>query len=95
MVSLNPVFTEEQQQANPLLKKFAKGGKKGKESISTTSSSVRATQATTLDTANFQTNAVVQNSATAHPLSNHPFFKNAIDKLSPTLVNLLDIPGKF
>jgi hypothetical protein len=28
---LNPAFTEEQQQSNPLLKKFSKGAKKGKE----------------------------------------------------------------
>jgi len=28
-------------------------------------------------------------------LSNHPFFKAAIDRLSPNLINLLDIPGKL
>ena len=34
------------------------------------------------------------NNATSHPLSTHPCFKKAFDKLSPNLVNLLDIPGK-
>ena len=27
----NPAFTEEQQQSNPLIKKFAKSGRRGKE----------------------------------------------------------------
>ena len=35
------------------------------------------------------------NNVTSHPLSNHPFFKNAIDRLCPNLINLLDIPGKL
>jgi AP-2 complex subunit alpha len=30
VIATNPVFTEEQQQSNPLLKKFSKGAKKGK-----------------------------------------------------------------
>jgi hypothetical protein len=30
VIANNPVFTEEQQQSNPLLKKFSKGAKKGK-----------------------------------------------------------------
>jgi hypothetical protein len=28
-------------------------------------------------------------------VTSHPFFKHAIDRLSPNLVNLLDIPGKI
>lgn len=35
------------------------------------------------------------NNVTSHPLSNHPCFKQAIDRLCPNLVNLLDIPGKW
>lgn len=33
-------------------------------------------------------------SVTSHPLSNHPWFRVAYDRLSPNIVNLLDIPGK-
>ncbi len=31
----------------------------------------------------------------SHPLSNHPCFKLALDRLSKTNVNLLDLPGKL
>lgn len=37
ILSLNPAFTEEQQQSNPLLRKFAKGAKKSKDDIGSTS----------------------------------------------------------
>lgn len=30
-----------------------------------------------------------------HPLANNPFFKDAIDRLSPNLINLIEIPGKL
>jgi hypothetical protein len=33
ILSLNPAFTEEQQQSNPLLRKFAKGAKKSKDEL--------------------------------------------------------------
>lgn len=48
---------------------------------------------TTPSATNFQTNAN-QNNVTSHPLSNHPFFKAAINRLCPNLINLLDTPGR-
>jgi hypothetical protein len=95
VVSVNPVFTEEQQQSNPLLKKFAKSGKRGKELENAAKSTVKSSTTTsTPQPASFQTLAN-QSSVTSHPLANHPFFKAAINKLSPNLVNLIDIPGKL
>lgn len=95
VVSINPVFTEEQQQSNPLLKKFAKSAKRGKELENAAKSSIKSSSTTsTPQPASFQTLAN-QSSVTSHPLANHPFFKAAINKLSPNLVNLLDTPGKF
>jgi hypothetical protein len=96
VVATNPAFTEEQQQANPLLKKFAKSGKRGKE-METAASTVKSSTVKSTpppQPSGFQT---VTNSSnvTSHPLSNHPCFKLAIDRLSPNLVNLLDQPGKL
>lgn len=95
VVSLNPVFTEEQQASNPLLKKFAKKSKRpikveeqSRQSVSSNST------ANTAQAKNFQTMAGNSN-MTSHPLSNHPFFRQAIDRLCPNLVNLLDTPGKL
>ncbi len=59
-----------------------------------TKSTVKSASTTAPQPNNFQT---ISNSSnvTSHPLSNHPYFKHAIDRLSPNLVNLLDIPGKL
>ncbi len=43
---------------------------------------------------NFQT-MTNANNVTSHPLASHPFFKYAIDRLCPNLINLLDSPGKL
>ena len=43
----------------------------------------------------FETISNTNNNATSHPLSTHPCFKKAFDKLCPNLVNLLDVPGKL
>ena len=95
VISTNPAFTEEQQQTNPLLKKFAKSGRKTKteqvEKAPTTSS--KLTAASELPKPN-QTSAN-SSSMTSHPLSNNPFFRQAIERLCPNLVNLLDLPGKL
>lgn len=93
VVSQNPVFTEEQQQSNPLLKKFAKSGRKSKEEP-VVKSTLKSATTSSPPASNFQTN-VNQTNVTSHPLANHPFFKLAINKLCPNLVNLLDTPGKF
>ena len=95
VVSQNPVFTEEQQQSNPLLKKFAKSSKRSKEDpiVKSTLKSASTTQAP--QASNFQTNSINQSNATSHPLANHPFFKQAISRLCPNLVNLIDTPGKI
>jgi hypothetical protein len=95
VVALNPAFTEEQQQANPLLKKFAKGGRRGKE-METAASTVKSAikNAPPPPPSGFQTVANANN-VTSHPLANHPCFRLAIDRLSPNLVNLLDLPGKL
>lgn len=96
VVSLNPVFTEEQQASNPLLKKFAKKSKRiGKaEEIAKQSTSSSSTNQSQPQAKNFQTMAG-NNNMTSHPLANNPFFKAAIDRLCPNLVNLLDAPGKL
>ena len=93
VVSQNPVFSEEQQASNPLLKKFSKGKKGKEENVSRSSISSSSTQATT-NPSNFQTMTNNHN-VTSHPLSNHPYFKSAINRLCPTLVNLMDTPGKI
>jgi hypothetical protein len=67
-----------------------KNNKKGKDDP-VAKSVLKST--TTPSATNFQTNAN-QNNVTSHPLSNHPFFKAAIIKLCPNLINLLDTPGK-
>lgn len=94
VVAQNPVFTEEQQQANPLLKKFSKA-RKGRpmETTNPTTSSIRPQPASTPQPSGFQT-MTGTGSVTSHPLSNHPWFRVAYDRLSPNIVNLLDIPGK-
>jgi hypothetical protein len=77
---------------NPLFKKLSKGGRKIKElEINNTKSVVKSA---VQPASNFQT---ISNPGTvsSHPLANHPFFKAAIDRLSPNLINLLDIPGKL
>lgn len=94
IVSTNPVFTEEQQLSNPLLKKFAKSGRKTKtEQVEKPQVSNEGGQPK-VKPSNSNPN---QNSPsmTSHPLSNNPFFRMAIDRLCPNLVNLLDPPGKL
>lgn len=91
VVSLNPVFTEEQQQSNPLIKKFVKTSRRKEETVT---KSVLKSGTSAPAASNFQTNTT-QNNVTSHPLSNHPFFKAAINKLCPNLVNLLDTPGRL
>lgn len=92
----NPVFTEEQQQANPLIKKFAKSGRRGKElEAAAKKSNIKGTATTGgVSAAGFQTMAPTNN-VTNHPLANHPCFRQAIDRLCPNLVNLQDIPGRW
>ncbi len=91
VVSANPVFTEEQQQSNPLVKKFVKNGKMKDDNVA---KSILKSGTSVPSASNFQTNAN-QNNVTSHPLSNHPFFKAAINRLCPNLVNLLDTPGRL
>jgi hypothetical protein len=66
-----------------LLKKFAKSGKRGKELENAAKSTVKSSTASTPQASSFQT------------LANNPFYKAAINRLSPNLVNLIDIPGKL
>lgn len=39
--------------------------------------------------------AAVQSSNMSHPLSGHPCYRLAIDKLCKNFVNLVDVPGKL
>ena len=94
VVSLNPVFTEGQQDKNPLVKKFAKKSKRTGKPEEATRTTATSNPTTTSQAKNFQTMAGNSN-MTSHPLSNNPFFKEAIDRLCPNLVNLLDTPGKL
>ena len=84
--SQNPSFTEEQQLTNPLLKKFAKGAKKTQST--TQKSNINQSKA-------FEEVGMGQNNKSSHPLSAHPCFRSAIDRLCGNLVNLLDLPGKL
>ena len=59
-----------------------------------TTSKTPATTSKAPEASSFQT-MTNQSSLTSHPLANHPFFKNAIDRLCPNLVNLIDLPGKL
>lgn len=77
-----------------MLKKFSKSGKRGKELENAAKSTVKSSTTSTPQAASFQTLAN-QSSVTSHPLANHPFFKAAINRLSPNLVNLIDTPGKL
>jgi len=80
---------------NPLFKKLSKGGRKIKElEMTKTKSVVKSAVSVPQPATNFQT---ISNPGTvaSHPLANHPFFKAAIDRLSPNLINLLDMPGKL
>lgn len=96
VVSQNPVFTEEQQASNPLLKKFIKKNKRTGKQEEASRQSVTSSSTANTQPKNFQTMAGNNNNNMAsHPLANNPFFKQAIDRLCPNLVNLLDIPGKL
>lgn len=81
---MNPAFTEEQQMSNPLLKKFAKN-KKGSSSVNTVKSTVKS----------FENVTQQQPNRSSHPLSNHPCFKKAVDRLCKNNVNLIDLPGRL
>lgn len=83
ILSLNPAFTEEQQQSNPLLRKFAKGAKKPVESA------IKST------VKQFENVAPTQNNTVSHPLSNHPCFKLAVDRFCKNNVNLIELPGRL
>lgn len=83
--SQNPSFTEEQQLTNPLLKKFAKGAKKSQINQ----------KSNTTQPKGFEEVGIGQNNKSSHPLSAHPCFRSAIDRLCGNLVNLLDLPGKL
>ena len=75
------------------MKKFAKSGRKTKtEQVEKAATSSNLTSASQPKTTNA---SQPQASMTSHPLSNNPFFRQAIDRLCPNLVNLLDIPGKL
>lgn len=86
VLSMNPAFTEEQQLSNPLLKKFAKGARKAKEGENIKS------QVKSFESVNKVTNSDISN---AHPLSGHPCFRLALERLCKTSVNLLDAPTKL
>ena len=96
VVSTNPVFTEEQQQTNPLLKKFAKSGRKTKtEQVEKAPTASKLTPVSEQQHPKPNQTAANPSSVTSHPLSNNPFFRQAIDRLCPNIVNLLDLPGKL
>lgn len=80
ILSLNPAFTEQQQQSNPLLRKFAKGSKKSKEE--TTKSTVKSFD-------NIGTNQTNVSSQVSHPLSTHPCFRPALERLCKNNINLI------
>jgi len=72
ILARNPPYSEEQQVSNPLLKRFSKGSVvKPKE----TSGGKKATS-------EFETVNVKSNILSSHPLSNHPLFAEAKDRLS-------------
>ena len=77
-----------------MLKKFAKKSSSAKlqsDSVASKSTVGKGTMKSFSET----TSINVSNNATSHPLSTHPCFKKALDRLSPTLINLLDSPGKL
>ena len=94
IVSTNPVFTEEQRQANPLIKWLERSGRKTKTQQvmekQVTASSLKGSQP-----AKKPVNNATHSSMASHPLSNNPFFRQAFDRLCPNLINLLDIPSKL
>lgn len=76
------------------MKKFAKKSSSAKlqsQTIATKSTVNKSTIKSFAETSAPQT---IHN-ATSHPLSTHPCFKKALDRLSPNIVNLLDLPGKI
>jgi hypothetical protein len=91
VLEINPAFTEEQQLSNPLVKKFLKISKKLKEipSSSDTQQTVKSTVKSFDEITPRQVNQI------SHPLSNHPCFKSALDKLCKNNINLLDLPSKL
>jgi hypothetical protein len=97
VVSPNPVFSEEQQQSNPLLIKFAKmRGKKAVRTDQPERSSVTTASSSAPQAQSFQTMSNAGSSSmTSHPLAQHPFFRLAIDRLCSNHINLLEPPGKL
>ena len=85
ILSMNPAFTEEQQLSNPLLKKFAKGTRKNKENEAVKS------QVKSFESANKASKDITN----AHPLSGHPCFRLALERLCKNSVNLLDLPSRL
>ena len=69
------------------MKKFAKAkdAKPTSSADSTIKSKIGALESVTTS----------QKNVTSHPLSNHPCFRKAIDRLCENIVNLLDVPGKY
>lgn len=80
---MNPAFTQEQQQSNPLLRKFAKGARKGGDQPGNKGIPKLADVNPT------------QTSQVSHPLSNHPCFRAAIDRLCKNNINLIELPGRI
>jgi hypothetical protein len=77
-----------------LLKKFAKKSSSAK--LQTDSVATKSTVGkSTMKNFSENTSGNAANNATSHPLSTHPCFKKALDRLCPTLVNLIDTPGKL
>lgn len=85
--SQNPSFTEEQQASTPIAR-LGKG--KGVMKLQNNSKIGSVNQ-----TKSFDEVATNQNNKANHPLSAHPCFRVAFDRLCGNTINLMNLPGKL